>query len=148
MPRGLPHPPEVRARVVAALEAGEGLSSVCKQYGVSKSSALHWKAENGVVQPDQRARTRERMADLIYDCLAEMLTTVRSQLQVTAREEWVAQQTAGELAQLVGVELDRAIRLLAGLRPAEDRDEQPALESGGAGTDHDERVAVPERAVR
>lgn len=68
------------------------------------------------------------MGELIYDTLFDLLSTVRVQLQAAAREEWLAKQTAGDVAALLGTEFDRAIRLLAGLRPAEP--EQPAIGDG------------------
>jgi hypothetical protein len=129
MPSGKPHPPEIRRAVVAELLAGKGLNETCKKYGVAKASAKLWKAENSPVAPET-ARTREAMAILIYDTLTEVLSAIRVQLRAASREEWLKEQTAGDVAALLGTEFDRAIRLLAGFRPAEPDDEPRVLPPG------------------
>ena len=135
------HPPEVRAAAVAAVVAGEQPAAVAKRYGISRGLLRGWCAQD-LPQPEfsdrsrtDHARTRERMAELIYDCLVDIFGTLRDQLRAATDEAWLAQQSAGDVAALLDKEIDGAIRLLAGFRPAEtdDVDERgPSLRSGRA----------------
>src|SRR5437870_4652004 len=118
MPRGIAHPPELRARVVAEIAAGESITRVAQRWGVSKSRAVEWWQLARPVGTEY-ARAREDVARFVFGSLNEIASAVRLQLQVWTGEEWLAQQTAGDAAQLLAVELDRAIRLLAGLRPTD-----------------------------
>ena len=119
------HPPEIRAAAVAAVLAGEQQSVVAKRFGVSRGRLHDWvqrasvPSASGTAIATSEARTRERMAGLIYDTLVDTLTVIRDQLQIVSREDWVEKQSARDLAELVGKEFDGAIRLLAGFRPAE-----------------------------
>jgi transposase-like protein len=97
MARGRAHPPELRAQVVGAKGSGESIAEVAVRFNVAKSTVERWWATDGPTQPDQRVRTREAMADLIYDTLADMLSAVRVQLQAASSKEWLAQQTAGDV---------------------------------------------------
>lgn len=103
------------------------MPSVAKRLGVSLSTVKGWWVEDRPVEPEV-ARTRERMAELIYDTLADILTAVRSQLRAATDEEWLSRQNAGDVAALLDGEVDSAIRLLSGFRPAEP--EQPAITDG------------------
>ena len=126
MARGSPHPPEVRAAVVSALVSGQQLSKVCKQYGVSRSTALFWRnADFGSVQP-MHAHTRESVGRLILDTVIDSLEALRVQARVIGREDWVEKQSAAELAELRKVEWDRLLRLLAGFQS----EDQPKLGPG------------------
>jgi len=102
------------------------MPSVGKRLGISTSTVKSWWQEDRPVEPAV-ARTRERMAELIYDTLADILTAVRGQLLAATDEKWLADQNAGDVAAMLGTEVDSAIRLLSGFRPAADP-EQPALE--------------------
>lgn len=105
------------------------MPSVAKRLGVHLSTVKGWWSEDRPVEPEY-ARTRERMAELIYDTLADILAAVRGQLRAATDEEWLARQDAGDVAALLGSEIDSAIRLLSGFRPA--GPEQPALGDGDA----------------
>jgi transposase-like protein len=135
MPRGVAHSPELRAQVVAAVLAGMSIAQVAKQYGIDKSLVSRWAAEP--LQPvatEQRARDPETIGDWILDLIATHVTTIQAQLQAAARPEWLEKQSAAELAQLVAVERDTTLRLLAGLRPVEP--EPSALAPGASQLAH------------
>lgn len=125
MTRGVAHSPELRAEVIGAILAGATLSEAARRFGIDKSLASRWFAS---VAPNQRARDADSMAEMILELIADHVATLQAQLQATARAEWLAQQSAADLAALVAVERDTLIRLLAGLRPAE-TDIQPALDA-------------------
>ena len=59
------------------------------------------------------------MGWLVYGRLSDILASVRIQLQATTQEDWLKEQSAADLAGLLATELDRAIRLLSGLKPAQ-----------------------------
>jgi transposase-like protein len=126
MTRGVEHPAELRAQVVAAVLAGTTIAQAARQYGLSKSLVSEWaQADVRTVRTDQRARDVD-LGELILGLITDHITTIQAQLQAAARPEWIAKQPAAELAQLVAVERDTTLRLLAGLRPAAEPDE-PAL---------------------
>jgi hypothetical protein len=110
---------------VAAVAAGEQPAAVARRFGISQGRLHDWCRVDGPagnfpkLSGSAHDRTRERMAELIYDSLVDALSTIRLQLQAVAREEWLAKQSAAELAALLDKEFDGTIRLLAGFRPAE-----------------------------
>lgn len=118
MPRGKPHPPDIRAQAVAAVALGESIPSVAQRLGLSTGTIKGWWAEDRPVQP-ALARTREEMAELIYDTIRDLLTAVRGQLLAVKSDPWLSTQNAGDVASLLDREVDGAIRLLSGFRPAE-----------------------------
>jgi hypothetical protein len=129
------HAPEIRAAAVAAVATGEQAAAVAKRFGISQGRLHEWCKVDGPdysaipeVSGSQYARTRERMAELIYDCIGDIFTTVRDQLRSASREEWVARQNAGDVAAILDREIDGAIRLLAGFRPVERPDDLDALD--------------------
>lgn len=120
MPRGVAHPPELKAQAVAAVLAGAALAAVARQYGISKGTLGNWLAERQVGTvgtPNARARDPETLEALIFDLVAEHLTTIRAQLQVATRADWLEKQSAADVADLLGTERDTLLRLLAGFRP-------------------------------
>jgi transposase-like protein len=129
MAGGKVYPAAVRAHAGAAVAAGESVSAAARRLGIPKTTVQRWVLADGPARPDN-ARTREAMAALIYDTLTDLLGSVRAQLRAATDEEWLAKQSAGDIAALLGAELDRAIRLLAGFRPAQPGVDPPALDAG------------------
>jgi len=128
MTRGVAHNPELRAEAVAAVAAGESLTTVAKRFGIGKATVERWYREDGPVQPSH-ARTREELGALVYDTVVETLLALTARARVTGSPDWIEKQSAGELAALAAADWDRVIRVLAGFRPA---DEHPALDTPGA----------------
>lgn len=129
------HPPETRAAAVAAVALGEQPAAVAKRFGISQGRLHEWCQVDGPSLSDlpevsgtAYARTRERMAELIYDCLVDTFSAVRLQLQAVAREEWLAEQKAGDVAALLDKEFDGAIRLLAGFKPRDGDEPDDAID--------------------
>lgn len=125
MTRGVAHPADIRAEVVAAVLAGTTIAQAARQYGLSKQTVSRWVGLDGTNGTDTPARD---LGELILELIADHVTAIQAQLQATTRPEWLAQQPAAELAQLVAVERDTVLRLLAGLRPIEP-DETPRLDT-------------------
>jgi len=138
VPRGVAHSPELRAAAIAAVLAGASLAQAAAQFGVDKSLVSRWVQAAGL-QPAataQRVRDPETIAELILELIATHVTTISAQLQASARPDWLQKQSAADLAQLVAVERDTTLRLLAGLRPVERQPELgPATLASGAADD-------------
>ena len=120
MTRGVAHPYELRAEVVAAVLAGMSIVQAAARFNLDKSVVSRWVASGATEQ-----RAQPDLGELIVDLIARHVATISAQLQVAARPEWVEKQPAAELAQLVAVERDTTLRLLAGLFPVEP--ERPEL---------------------
>ncbi len=122
MTRGVAHSAELRAQVVAAIMAGTSISQAAKQFGLNKALVSRWAASVATVATEQRAHARdpEAIGALLLELIAAHVQTLQTQLQAASRADWLAQQPAAELAQLLVAERDTLIRLLAGLRPADD----------------------------
>lgn len=102
-------------------------AAVAKRFGISQG-LLHGWCEQDLPPVDlaevsrsdlARARTRERIAEEIYDTVLGFFSTLRDQLQAAGREDWLKDQNAADIASLVGSEIDGVVRLLAGFQPAE-----------------------------
>lgn len=129
MPRGVAHPDDFRAEVIAAVRAGAQPAAVARQFGLSKSLVSEWvKADRTPLSVRTEIRTEQREAlalkreEVEYALALRILHTVRrnletidAQLQTAARPAWVEKQSAAELAELVAVERDTVIRLLGGI---------------------------------
>jgi hypothetical protein len=130
MTRGVEHPAELRAQVVAAVLAGTTIAQAARNYGLSKSLVSEWaQADVRTVRTEQRARDID-LGELILGLLESHVSTIQAQLQAAARPEWLEKQSAAELAQLVAVERDTTIRLLAGLQQVDDA-QRPELDAPG-----------------
>ena len=132
MTRGVAHSDELRAEAVGAVLAGAAMAEVARRYGISKGTLGNWLAleRDGTVP---RTRDPSDLGDLIVDLIESHITAIHAQLQAASRADWLEKQSAAELAQLVAVERDTALRLLAGLRPADDPPaDQPRLDAPGA----------------
>jgi len=125
--RGSEHPAALRAQVVAAVLAGTSIAQAARQYGLSKQNVSRWVAEDGTVGTVQVLD----IGELILDLLVSHVSAIQAQLQAAARPEWLERQSAAELAELVEVERDTTIRLLAGLERISEPD-RPALDAAGA----------------
>jgi len=125
--RGVAHPQDLRAEVVAAVLAGTTIAQAARQYALSKQTVSRWVNDetNGTDTP---ARD---LGELILELIGDHIATIQAQLQATTRPEWLEKQPAAELAQLVAVERDTVLRLLAGLRPV-DADDTPRLDAARA----------------
>ena len=133
MTRGVEHPAELRAQAVAAVLAGQALADVARRFGIAKGTLGNWLAERDVGTvgtPD--AHNEPDLGDLIYGLITDHIAAISAQLQAASRPEWLCQQSAAELGQLLGAERDTLLRLLAGLRRIDDADSRPALDAPGA----------------
>jgi transposase len=103
---------EQKAEVMAALMTGQSVSSVAKEYKIPKGTVSNWKRGNGVGGTMDRTQNGEEIGDLILDYLRQNLKTLRIHADAFADRQWLAKQSASELAVLHGVMTDKAVRLL------------------------------------
>jgi transposase-like protein len=133
MSKGVPHSPELRAQVVAAVLAGATLAQASRQFGVGKATVLEWtraaRAESEQFEPSNARDPALFLRELLFDLIATNLQTLRVQLQAATRPDWIEKQSAAELAQLVVAERDTLVRLLAGFQSADAQPDQPALDA-------------------
>jgi hypothetical protein len=112
------YPLEIRAQCVAAVMAGGGVGEVAKRYGLQKTTVSRWVKDVRFPRPHpEDAPEPEFLENLIFDLVSQQILAIRTQLQAASRPDWLARQTAGELAHLLVAERDTLIRLLAGFRP-------------------------------
>jgi len=132
--RGVEHPAELRAQAVAAVLAGQALADVARRLGIAKGTLGTWLAQDDVLRtlrtPD--AHNEPDLGDLIYGLITDHISAISAQLQAASRPEWLREQSAAELGQLLGAERDTLLRLLAGLRRVDDPDNRAQLAAPGA----------------
>ncbi|HEY3281410.1 MAG TPA: hypothetical protein VGN26_03985 [Armatimonadota bacterium] len=119
-----PHTPEVKAAVMAALMAGQGICEVAKRYGIDKSTCSRWRAEQPEALQHVATQKAERADELLFTYLEETLTTLAVQARHFRDPAWLKEQHASELAILHGVQTDKAIRLLEALQRGAEEGEQ------------------------
>ena len=111
--RGKKHSDDVRAQVMAALLAGQGVMEVASQYNLDASVVSRWKS---AIPNDQlqvvATKKGERIEQLLFEYLTETLVTLKEQTILARERDYVTKQPAGELAVLHGVMADKAVRLL------------------------------------
>lgn len=115
----IPKSADVRASVMAALLAGQGVSEVAEQFQVSKATVSRIKAS---IAPDLlkqlETKKQEDFGDLLADYLRETITTLSAQARHFRNETWLLRQPAADLAVLHGVQTDKALRLLEAIERA------------------------------
>jgi transposase len=117
---------DVRAAVMAALLAGQGVSEVAEQFKVSKATVSRIKAS---ISPDRlkqlETKKEEDFGALLSGYLHETIITLTEQARYFRNETWLAKQPAAEVAVLHGVQADKAFRLLEAIEQANLPDAQP-----------------------
>lgn len=108
------HSDEKRAAVIAALLQGQSVSYVAKQYDIPRSTVSSWKRRHarGELQDASEKNDPENIGRLVMAYLASSLEALRVQTVAFSDPEWLAQQSAEDVAVLHGVMMDKAARLL------------------------------------
>jgi hypothetical protein len=129
---------EVKAAVMAALLAGQGVNEVSAVYSVPAATVRSWKSRAGIresVAPIVSDDARGRIGELLLGYLVKIIGALSAQAVLFADGEWLKKQSAGELAVLHGVAVDKAVRLLEALEGSE------SDESAEGGVDEVSEVA-------
>jgi transposase-like protein len=115
MPRTT-YPDEIKAAAMAALLAGQSISTVAEKYKIPRGTVAAWAGrERGAMRSETDSGQRERIGELIVDNIEAMLETTKEMLHVLRNEKWIEKQAASEIAVLFGVIADKTYRLLEAL---------------------------------
>jgi transposase-like protein len=101
------HDPEVKAAVMAALLAGQGVNEAAREYSLPTSTVSRWRKIARL-----EAGQEEDVGTLLMGFLVAALETVTAQQLVFSDPEWVRKQKASDMAILHGVQVDKIVRLL------------------------------------
>lgn len=111
---------EQKAAVMAALLAGQSISSVAKEYQIPKSTVANWSADsNKTIQGTVPNPKKEIIGELVLDYLEKSLRALIAQAEVFAEKDYLRKQDASELAVLHGVGVDKVFRIAEALAPKE-----------------------------
>lgn len=123
MARGKTTDPHVKAAIIAALLAGQGVNEVAARYKVSKATVSRIKV-NFSESDLKRVETekKEALGDLIAEYLRQNLHTLSVQAEHARDKAWLQRQGAESLAVLHDKLADKAIRLLEAIEPAGEPD--------------------------
>lgn len=106
-----------KSAVMAALLAGQSVSSAASEYKVPKGTVSGWKRvaqkldEGGRTWATQKSAS-ESIDALLLSYVKENLVTLREQAIFFRDPEWLKRQEASQVAVLHGVIADKSIRLL------------------------------------
>lgn len=117
---------KTKTAVMAALLEGQSAAQVAEDYNIPVGTIHSWKNRQENANAEDYARIasekRERIADLIIELLSSHLEAATSIIKAVADdEEYIKNQSASEVAVLLGVINDKAFRMLEALGRAEDR---------------------------
>lgn len=101
MTRGVPHPAELRAQVVAAVLAGASIAQVAAQFNLDKGLVSRWVQNNGL-QPVATEKRTDLQA-LIARYLEVGFRAMIAQAEVLGDPEYCRTQSANDLAISHGV---------------------------------------------
>jgi transposase-like protein len=108
---------ETKAAVMAALLAGQSVSSAAQEYKIPKGTVSDWRRaatakimpEGVVEEPTQKGTSLDQ---LLLSYVETNLETLRAQSEFFRGQQWLSRQQASELAVLHGVIADKTIRIL------------------------------------
>jgi transposase-like protein len=117
---------ETKGAVMAALLAGQSVSSVAKEYNIPKGTVSGWRKQAREFVAGGRAgsdpKKGERVGDLLIEYLEANLITLKQQVEAFGDPVWLKKQTASDAAVLHGVMTDKAVRLLEAFGDNSDTD--------------------------
>ncbi len=107
------HSAEVRAQVIAALLAGQGVLEVARQYKLPKQTVSRFK--NSCV-PDELGRVgpknRETLDSLLLEAVSANISALTAIADAVSEPEYVSKQPADSVGVLYGILADKAVRFL------------------------------------
>jgi transposase-like protein len=114
--RGKPHSAEVKAQVMAALMAGQGVSEVARAHDLPVKTVHEWASSPEFAKV--RTQKGDRVQELTFGYLEAVLTTLTKQAEAVSEKTYIHKQPASEIAVLHGVMADKAFRLLSAIPSA------------------------------
>jgi len=135
--RGVAHPAELRAEVIAAVMAGTTIAQAALQFNLDKGLVSRWVAAG--LQPVATQKIGPSLEQLIVDYLVTGLRAMISQAEVMSDPEYCRRQDADKLAIAHGVLGDKLAGVAATAQTLgilgishEDTSEPPGLDAPGA----------------
>lgn len=116
--RGKQHSDEVRAQIMAALLAGQGVSEVAAQYKIPDSTVSDLRKLLESQFGELRTKKGTELEELLFGYLKSNLAALDAQAKVVSEREYIIKQPADSLAVLHGVMADKSIRLLEAIERA------------------------------
>jgi len=114
--------PEVKAAVMAALLAGQSISSVAREYQIPKGTVKGWQTQAGnplgmLQNPAGVATvaTQNKQEEILQLMLDLVIAQLKSQIALadhSGDKKWLTIQDASAVAMLLGVSNDKVFRLL------------------------------------
>lgn len=117
--------PEQKAAVMAALMAGQSVSSVAQEYKIPRGTVASWRRNADAAYEVDQTQKGE-IGDLLLKYLQASLVSLEAQVKLFGDREWLSKQDASELAVLHGVQTDKAIRLMEAFGRSDDSDSDTA----------------------
>ena len=109
---------DVKAEVMAALLAGQGVRTIAEERDIPRSTLRRWQQKANGQLGSQVQANADRIAGLIATYLEESLQTLTEQLRQFRDLDWIKKQGAAESSLLHGVLFDKAIRILEAVERA------------------------------
>ena len=105
---------ETKAAVMAALLAGQSVSSASKEYNIPEGTIKAWASREirSEVVASVATTKKEEIGDLLVEYLRANLQALKAQAVLFSESEWLRKQTAESAAVLHGVMTDKAVRLI------------------------------------
>jgi hypothetical protein len=110
MTRGVPHSDELRAQVLAAVNAGSSIGQAARDFGLDKGLVSRWVAS---LQPIATQKRQPTDTDLIMQYFRAALRTLIAQTEVFGDEQYCRSQEADKLAIAHGVLADKLVGVAA-----------------------------------
>lgn len=112
---------EVKAAVMAALLAGQGVPELAAQYNIPQETLRSWKSRqaNGESVATVATEKKRDIGDMLVRLLEAEIGALTAQTAAISDAAWVSRQPAAELAVLRGVSYDKVIRMLEALSRAD-----------------------------
>lgn len=120
------HDPQIKAQVMGALLAGQGVAEVAKQFGLDKSVVSRWSKKIPLQKLQQIATQKQQnFEELILEYVGSAVRALQAQVEEASRPEYIKKQSASELATLHGIVADKLFRILSALEPVQDEPQPP-----------------------
>ena len=113
--------PEVKAAATAAALAGGSTRSIARRYAVSHQAVHLWRKYPYGQQKSEQINAR------VFRLVLEGLDALAAHYIATRDADWIARQSAADLALYDGMAHDRLLGLVEAIRAAGERRDPPAL---------------------
>lgn len=105
------HDPALRAAAMAACLAGQSVGAIAREYKLPKTTVSRWRTEARA-----SAGRSDDIGSLLLAYVRSGLETVTAMHAVMRNPTYLMKQSAGELAVLHGVQVDKLVRILESMQ--------------------------------